>query len=239
MPLENEIQRLFGTVRKGHTNIVVVAPHAAGPDMNTGQVAEELARNLGAYLVINYIHHKRKHNFNDLRQMEKQDENGKKPMKEFYNCIDKLAEEAKQHAKGLHKGKKRTLIVYVHGMADRDDLGVDIGIGVKWNPQKQKYQGAEYHPKAGTNTGKVQANFEMTKTMRRMLDAKLKTNMGLRALIGSYKPAWDKNNGIQHHAKTDNHAIQVEINKTLRFVNNGEYIAKQLAKAIRKAYWKL
>ena len=43
----------YGQKKKGLSNFVIVAPHAAGDDIGTKEIAKEISNQLNAFVVIN------------------------------------------------------------------------------------------------------------------------------------------------------------------------------------------
>ena len=230
MSLEKEIQTNFGIKKKGCNNIIIVAPHAAGNDLYTERIARAVAQSLDAYFVVNNRHRRADCDLNDISDIRT---NSKK--KEFFKAIDRYAREARQHSARGYDRREHSLVIYIHGMKDREDLGIDIGIGAKFH--RGLYKSAREHPQGGRNTGVIRTSTKLARQARIAMDKELKRNKNLRALMGKRFPAYNKYNAIQHHAGTPDHSMQIEINRTLR--DQPEYTARVIAKGIQKAYKKL
>src|SRR5210317_1787856 len=110
---------IYGKKRQGTTKFVIVAPHGAGDDMFTAELAEEISDLLDASLVANTKVRRKETDFNKLTHRKGRQHS--KEMRQFYKDIDECCEEARPHGQGEHKGKKRALVVYIHGMKDQDD----------------------------------------------------------------------------------------------------------------------
>lgn len=258
----------YGNKRTGQTKFVVVAPHAAGDDLFTlpaegesvgrphsERIGRLLAESLDAFLVENTTHRKpgrgqatdtaaKRVDFNDLANLPRSQE-----MRRFYSDIGESCETARVHSQGDHRSEQRAVVIYIHGMKERDEMpaeqqtGMDIGIGAKWNREKGKYQGSRFHPDARKDGariyfGKVRANIDMTQSLRKGLDTKLKREKGLRVWIGRHFQGWSQDNGIQYHEGTPDHSIQIEISHSLR-EEDPRYVADLIATEIKKAYKRL
>jgi phage replication-related protein YjqB (UPF0714/DUF867 family) len=230
-------QTQYGWRSTGESKFVIVAPHGAGDDELTELVAEEVARIMDAAAVVNTEYRRESCDLNDISDVTTDQRK-----QQFFADITQAAEEARQYSSIDHDGEEHALVVYIHGMKDRGDKGIDIGIGAKWREKKGRYQGAEYHPKAvkedGTRMeGKVRTNIEMARQTRISLDDTLGSEKGRTAGMGKVFAAWDEHNGIQYHAGTEDHSIQIEISRSLR--EDPEYIAGVIATALQDAYEKL
>lgn len=227
----------YGWRRTGESKFVIVAPHGAGDDELTDLVAEEVARIMDSAAVVNTKHRRKSCNLNDISDLSTDQRKQR-----FYADISQSAEEARGYSVKEHDGKEHALVVYIHGMEDRGDLGVDLGIGVKWRQKRKKYQGATFHPEAvkedGTRSkGRVTTNIEMTRQMRLSLDDALRSEKGRTAKMGKVFPAWEETTGTQYHVGKKDHSIQIEISRSLR--GNPKYIAGVIAKALQESYEKL
>jgi hypothetical protein len=179
----------YGWKTAGESKFVIVAPHGAGDDELTDLVAEEIARTLDASAVVNTEYRRKSCNLNDISDLSTD-----RRKQQFYADISQCAEEARTHSAKEHDGVEHALVVYIHGMEDRRDLGIDLGIGVKWRQKRKKYQGATFHPEAvkedGTRSkGRVTTNIEMTRQMRLSLDNTLRSEKGRTAKMGKVFPA--------------------------------------------------
>ncbi|MBN2458899.1 hypothetical protein JXB28_01315 [Candidatus Woesearchaeota archaeon] len=245
MVLEGIVKAAYGEKRAGRSKFVIVAPHGAGDDLYSKGIAKELARILDAYCVVNDQFKKpkawqransimRRVDFNNLRQKKECEE-----MRQFYDDIAEYCRQARQYAAGQHNGKQRALVVYIHGMRNRGSMGMDIGIGMKWNKHQQKYQGSDEHPAAGRNSGVPRANVEMAVGFRRGLDQVLQGQHRKRAWMGKRFPAWDRRNGIQYHAGSQDHSMQIEICRDMRREGNYKQVAAAIAQALLQNYARL
>mgnify|MGYP006411711937 FL=1 len=238
----------YGSKKKGSSKFVIVAPHAAGDDIRTKEIAEEISRHLNSALVINERYIKpsnsrassnpnRVEDFNKLSWSSTNQKylwQRKNPhMKEFYDHIKEFAEEARQYGAG------KAIVVYVHGMADNpEQIGIDIGFGAKYHQGRLKgTQGRrDKHPNAGRNTGLVRAKRVHMEELKDTLEEKLLVDNGLKAGIGKHYAAWSRQDGIQYHAGTKDHSMQLEISSLLRKPNNIKSVAKLIADALKEVY---
>ena len=237
MTINEKVETDYGWKVAGASKFVIVAPHGAGDDEETHIVAEEVARIMEAAVVVNRSHRRESCDLNDISDVAEDERK-----QEFFGDVSEYAKKAREHSAREHDGGEHAMVVYIHGMRNRGNQGIDIGIGAKWNAEKGKYQGAKYHPEAemeagGRREGKVRANITMTREMRVQMDEKLQAERGKRAWMGKIFAAWDGDNGIQHHAGTPDHSMQIEISRDLR--NEPKYISGVIAKALQEAYKKL
>ncbi|MEK6960984.1 MAG: hypothetical protein AABX47_07475 [Nanoarchaeota archaeon] len=237
----------YGTRKKGSSKFVVVAPHAAGDDVRTKELAEQIAEHLNASLVVNekYIQpsnpragtHPHVEDFNKLSwsgQTQEYNWTRKHPhMKEFYEHIREFAEAVRQH------GDCRAIIVYIHGMSDNSqNIGVDIGFGAKYHQGRLKgTQGTrDKHPESGSNTGVVMATREDIEKLKGTLEQKLSQDHNLKVGVGDRYAAWSRQNGIQYHAGSQDHSFQLELSYLLGQPRNLEYTSKLIADALKEVY---
>jgi len=236
----------YGKKELGNSRFVIVAPHAAGDDLRTGELAEELARLLNASVVINEIYVQRTstrsyqnpyvEDFNYLPwSEEKQDYQWDKKhpdMKQFYDDVKESANEVRKHGKGS------AVIVYIHGMDDiGKNLGIDIGFGAKYLEGKIKGAlGDDRHPDAQDNSGEIRARLEDIEKLKAFLYEKLKRDYSIRVGIGERYAAWSRNNGIQYHFGTPDYSIQLEISQFLRDPKRIKYTAQLTAEALKQVY---
>ena len=236
----------YGAKYIGESKFVIVAPHAAGDDINTGSISGNVAYLLKAYRIMNnkFVKPRNSRAMTDGSNVEDFNHlswyrneyvwGGKKPeMSEFYSDVRAYSEDARKHSHD-----RRAVITYIHGMEDRPDfLAIDIGCGLKYDGNRLKgTQGtADKHPESGTNTGVVRATRqEMEKLQADLGRCITSVDPRFRAGIGEYKAAWSRSNGIQWHAGTNDASFQLEINKTLR--DNPEGTSRIIADAIRNVY---
>ena len=249
----------YGWKREGNSHFVIVAPHGAMHDDDyTDELADEVAKLLDAYIVVNTEYVKPTNpnalpddsnveNFNHLAWTGKgYSWKKKKPaMKEFYNDITAFCKDARTQC-----SYGRAAIVYLHGMTDDDDnnIGIDIGCGARFH--KGELKGAHgldtKHPSAGKNTGVVRALREHMLLIQeglegRLLDAGYDYTVGIgdvKRIDGDGKTlrfaAWSRWNGVQYHAGTDDISFQLEVCHTLR--NDIPGTAKIIADSIYEVY---
>ncbi|MBI2445834.1 hypothetical protein HYV43_05585 [Candidatus Micrarchaeota archaeon] len=235
---------LYGFRQEGRTHFVIVAPHAAGDDLRTKEVAQHLARQLGASLVVNEKFIKPSNSAASRRPQDVEDFNQlpwtergygwarkKAPMKQFYDHVKALAATARS------RGGGRAVIIYIHGMEDNSQqVGIDIGAGAKYHRGAIRGAGGSRpHPEAGSNTGVVRAKRADIDTLKSKLDENLQEH-GLRADVGRFQPAWSRQNGVQFHAGTPDHSIQLELSTFLRKHSNVEATASIIANALKATY---
>lgn len=237
----------YGTRKKRNSKFIVVAPHAAGDDLRTKELAEQIAEQLNASLVVNekYLKpsnsragtHPHVEDFNKLSWSSQRQEyswTSKHPhMKEFYDHIREFAEVARQHGDG------RAIIVYIHGMSDNNqNIGVDIGFGAKYHQGRLKgtHGTRDKHPESGSNAGVIRAKREDVEELKGTLEQRLSQDHHLRVGIGDRYAAWSRQDGIQYHAGSPDHSFQLEISSLLRQPRNIGYISKLIANALKEVY---
>lgn len=235
MAIEQIVETEYGIKHKGRSKYVIVAPHGTTDDEHTDKISRELAKLLDASFVINNRLKRRICNMNNTSDLDTN------PLKQdFFNDISELALGARNYSERKYDGKEHALVMYIHGMKNRTDKGIDIGIGVKWNKKNKRYEGPRVHPYARDDDGHllregvIRSNTLLTVKLRRDLDAQLKQEKNLRAWLGSVYAAWGTHNGIQRHAGTPDHSMQIEICETLR--KDPKYVAMKIASAIKSAY---
>lgn len=233
----------YGFREAGQTHFVIVAPHAAGDDLRTGQVAKHLASALNASLVVNdtFIkprnsaaasHPELVEDFNQLSWTRRgYDWRRKKPaMKTFYDHVKEFA--AKARGRG-----GRAVVIYIHGMQDNPNgIGIDIGPGAK--NRRGAIRGAKgrnRHPDAGNNTGVVRAGRADIENLKDKLSEGLGPH-GLTVGVGRFQPAWSRRNGVQIHAGTSDHSLQLEISSFLRGQDKVQKTAAMIAQALKETY---
>ena len=233
----------YGKREKGNSKFVIVAPHAAGDDLKTQELTEEIGRLLNASVVINEVYVQRTssrayknpyiEDFNKLPWSDERHEYlwGKKHphMKEFYEHIKEFAEDARKIGDG------RAIIVYIHGMDDDGtNLGIDIGFGAKYLDEKFK-SAQEYSP-AHDNNGEIRANPEDIVKLKTILAEKLKTDYAIKVGVGERYSAWSRQNGIQYHTGTPDQSFQLEISSFLRKPARIKYTAKLIVDVLKEVY---
>jgi hypothetical protein len=236
----------YGTREKGCSKYVIVAPHAAGDDLRTKEVAEEIGRELNASVVINDVYVQQTstrsyqnpyvEDFNNLPWLNMQQiflwDKRNPDMKEFYEHIQEYAADARKHGNG------RAIIIYIHGMDDDGtNLGVDIGFGAKYNEGKFKSAiGRDRHPDAQDNFGETRARPEDIEKLRALLAEKLKVDYLINVGIGERYAAWSRHNGVQYHFGTPDYSFQIEISQFLRKPQRIKYSAQLIADALKAVY---
>lgn len=228
-------------MEEGSSKFVVIAPHAAGNDKNTGKIAEIIAQRLNAFLVINIRFRKKakvkknEENFNKLSWDGNQYNwtGKKKEMKDFFDDIISFSKSARVKSKN-----NKAVIIYIHGLSNTRDIGIDIGVGMK-EDEKGELRGAtgsNRHPDACKNKGKKRVEKETIIKLRKKLNQILKKR-NLRVTIGAEKAAWSRQNAVQFHANTPNDSMQFEIVYSLRNNDqNIEFISNILAEALKEVY---
>lgn len=250
----------YGIKDKGKSRFIIVAPHAAGDDLRTEELAQSISEKLKAFVIINnkYIkptNSRAKSIPNLVRDFNKLplkkgkykwgEKKGSKHMKEFYDDI-------MESVKSIHKSySKKAIIVFIHGMKDGDDeINIDIGFGVKEYKGKllgtKRTKRTDRHPDAGSNTGVVRANRECMENLKKVLSKfDLKIGIGKAERIDKYGKkiqfaAWSKMNGIQYFVKNlikiPTHSFQLEIASKFRKRNHLEHTSKIISKALKSVY---
>jgi hypothetical protein len=245
-------QTNYGQRKQGSSRFIIVAPHAAGDDLRTKEVAEEIARHLNASLVINEKYVKPSNSraastpklvedFNKLSWSASQQDyiwDRKHPhMKEFYDHIKEFVKIAKQH------GNSDAVVVYIHGMGDNSDkIGIDIGCGLRYHDGRLKgTQGTrDRHPDAGSNTGVRRAKREDIESLKGNLEQRLNADgHNLKVGVGEKYAAWSRQDGVQYHANdSDATSFQLEISSELRKPEKIKYLAKLISDALKNVYEK-
>lgn len=239
----------YGIKKKGVSGFIIVAPHAAGDDLGTEELAQSIAEQLKASLVVNKNYVKptnSKAGIKPVRDFNKLSIRNEKyvwgndiasrHMKEFYDDISEFMRNI------ISKPKyERAIIVFIHGMKDgKNKIDIDIGCGVKYH--KGRLEGAKNHPDAGTNTGVFTANREYIENLKEAL-----SKLGFRIGIGEAERcdkngkkiqfvAWDRRNGIQYFTKTKSQSFQLEIAAKLRKRDKLGYTSKVIAQGLVSAY---
>jgi len=205
------------------THFILVAPHAAGDDLRTGEIAKAMAEKLNAPAIINKTFIKpansrasrepnKVEDFNKLPWRGNQyDWKRKKPeMKQFYDSILQVASKFPQ-----------AVVLFIHGFKS-STIAVDIGMGAKL------VQGRLSGDPTGRNTGARKCPAEKTLQLQ---DAFSKQFPDLRITIGEENAAWSRLNGVQY-VPSPHIAIQLELNQKLRERSNVETTADKLVKAL-------
>tara|TARA_Y100000310_G_scaffold342895_1_gene448114 strand:- start:3342 stop:4067 length:726 start_codon:yes stop_codon:yes gene_type:complete len=231
----------FGYKSKGNSKYVIVAPHAAGDDLKSGEISQEIANLLNSSLVVNDSHVKPTNASNNVRS-----ESQRKPvcdfnniprgnifridaMSDFYKHINEFSIEARKNSSKQHDHKEHAVVVYIHSMKD-EEIGVDIGIGAKYHQNTLK--SAKSHPQGGRNSGVIRTSRILAQELRRSL----RENLDMDVTIGRRFAAWSRENGIQFHKGSPDHSIQLEISHKLRQDENYKETANQIAKALQSSY---
>ncbi len=154
-------------------------------------------------------------------------------MKDFFDDILSFS----KLARGKSKNNK-AVIIYIHGLKNTRDIGVDIGAGMKEN-EKGELRGANeinHLPASGTNTGEERVERETVIKLRNRLNQMLEKR-NLRATIGAKKAAWSRQNAVQFHANTPDDSMQFEIVYSLRKNDqNIKFISNIIAETLQEVY---
>ncbi len=230
--LENE--KTIEPSSEGSSPIVIVAPHAVeDDDENTKVIAEEMAKNLNAFLLINDKFHKPTDNkddstedFNHLPPSKdgKYEWDKRVPeMKAFYDKLESLAKKASSLSKD---NNKRCLVLFIHGLS-HDKYDIDLGAGAKSAPNM--VINAEQHVKAKDNSGSITAPIKFVENFKEILKKE-----GLKVGTGDVFSAWDEQNGTQYlrNIGMDCYSIQLEINTNLR--DDPKKTAEVLSNAVKQ-----
>jgi hypothetical protein len=233
----------YGIREKGNSKFVLVTPHAAGDDLRTKELAEEIARILNASMVINEIYVQKTstrsyqnpyvEDFNNLPWSDAQQiylwDKRCPEMKEFYEHIKEYTEDARKYGNG------RAIIIYIHGMDDDGtNLGIDIGFGAKYLDGQLK--GARERPGAQNNYSEIRAEPEDIEKLRTLLAEKLEVDYSINVGIGERYAAWSRHNGVQYHFGTPDYSFQLEISQFLRKPQRIKYSAQLIADALKAVY---
>lgn len=136
-------QTIYGTAHKGKSRFIVVAPHGLD-DLHTAEVAENLARSLDASLLINSVFVKPSNPLASESSQKVWDFNKLPWYTDSGSYIDNIyCDGLRAFVQDLLDYTRLILIehetyptiVYIHGMKDRPNLGLDIGIGVRIKQQ--------------------------------------------------------------------------------------------------------
>jgi len=206
------MKTVYGEKRKGVSEFVILAPHAGGDDLKTSELAIKIANKLNGSYVINkkFTKPTNKRNkdenysedFNSLPILKSGKYNwGKKKlaMKQFYLDAQSFC-------------KKDSLILIIHGMKDKKDSEIDIGIGF-------------------IDSGFLFNFFKKKNTscdLSRAFKLKKKLNRRVRTTIGKYFNAKPKENAV-HFFNCE--TIQLEFSRSLR--KNIENTTKIICEAIK------
>ena len=246
----------YGIKEKGKSRFIIVAPHAAGDDLRTGKVTQNIAGQLKASLVINKKYVKRTNSkagikpvrdFNRLPLIKGVYKWGKKQgsrhMKEFYSDI-------MDFVKSIHQRKEKPVIVFIHGMRNgKDKIKIDIGFGVKeYKGKLLGTRGARKHPDAGSNKGVVRANRKDMINLKKHLNSyDLKIGIGEAERFNKNGrrlqfTAWSKLNGTQYFSKDlikiPTYSFQLEIDRSLRNKNKLKNTSKIITDTLKLGYEK-
>jgi hypothetical protein len=236
----------YGNKEKDNSRFVIVAPHAAGDDLRTAELAEEIARLLNASVIINEVYVQRistrsyqnpyVEDFNFLPWSNEQQiyhwDKKHPEMKEFYDHIKEYAEDARKYGDG------RAVIVYIHGMDDDGkNLGIDIGFGAKYYQAKLiAASGKNRHLDAQDNYGEIRASPEDMEKLKTLLSNELNRDYSINVGIGERYAAWSIHNGVQFHFGTLDYSFQLEISQFLRKQTRIKYTANLIADALKQVY---
>jgi len=236
----------YGIKQKGSSKFVIIAPHAAGDDLRTKELAEEIARLLNGLVVVNEEYVQRTstrsyqnpyvEDFNHLPWSDEQQEylwDKKHPdMKAFYEHIKEYAKASRKYGEG------RAIIIYIHGMDDDGiNLGIDIGFGTKCHEGKLKGTlGEDGHPDANDNNGEIRASLKDIEKLRALLAEKLNADYSINVGIGERYTAWSRHNGVQYHYGTPDYSFQLEVSQFLRKPPRIKYTANLIADALKEVY---
>lgn len=225
--LDKKIKTNYGFKKTGSSPFVFIAPHAAGDDSKTGIIANKLAQKMSGFLIVNnkyfkstnrkaLIYPNRVEDFNNLSwgySYNKYLWKRKHPdMKLFFKDIADYCEQARKYGKS-----NKAIAVHIHGI-DSNNIGIDIGAGIKKHNNGNKVFGSRRHKEIGQNTGKITLKISVVKKIKKELEKKLKKDYNLLVTIGENYSGWSKQSAIQFHkhAGRDDYAVQFEISDILR-----------------------
>ncbi|MFB6075734.1 MAG: hypothetical protein ABEK17_01180 [Candidatus Aenigmatarchaeota archaeon] len=228
----------YGIKGTGSSQFVIVAPHAAGDDIRTKEMALNISKYLDAFTVINEKYIKdtnsnsednpdRVEDFNKLEYSVNKSkyvwENKNSHMKEFYEHIEEFCSNARKLGNG------KSITIFIHGMKDNEmGIGVDIGFGAKY----QKNTTVE----SKKCIGQPRTNLEDIEKIKETLGKKLLEYYGLKVSISKFYAAQSIENGIQHHINFPGNSLQLEISYSLRKPNNISNTAKLIAESVKEHF---
>ena len=214
----------YGTKEKGSSSFIIVAPH--GPDdLYTIDISKMIAKNLHASLIINS-----RFDRDSSDSMLGEDFNSLPYYRGFYNWSSRKEAMHIFYEDICSYSGDGSVIVFVHGMADRGNLGVDIGYGAKITSSNDTYMITYAQP---PNTGLPRASTEEIIVLDSILDSDL-AKMNYRSGIGDAFPAWSMTNGVQYDCPGSESSLQLEISRSLR--EKTGMISKYLASALSKSF---
>ncbi|MFB6088666.1 MAG: hypothetical protein ABEK36_02690 [Candidatus Aenigmatarchaeota archaeon] len=228
----------YGIKGTGSSRFVIVAPHAAGDDLRTKELALNISKHLDAFTVINeeYVKNtnsnsrKKPDKVEDFNKLEYSVEKSKyvwenkhPHMKEFYEHIEESCKNARRFGDG------KSITIFIHGMKDNEEcIGIDIGFGAKYRKGELV--------KCDKCMGKPRAKAEDVVGIKETLGKNLSDYYGLKASIGEFYAAWSIENGVQYYNNFPGKSLQLEISYSLRKPGNIEHTSELIAEAMRKHF---
>tara|TARA_Y100000310_G_scaffold124700_1_gene123454 strand:- start:67670 stop:68353 length:684 start_codon:yes stop_codon:yes gene_type:complete len=212
------MQTPYGYIKKANSKYIILAPHGVS-EFNTIEISDLMSDNLNCSAILNTNIHRDQCNFNNIADLTN---NSLK--QQFYSDLDSLLP------------KENSLILYIHGMCDRKDIVIDLGLGVRWNKEVKAYTSAAQHPRNLGNKGVPTANIRAAINLRKYLHKQLQEENKGKAKIGARYAAWNQYTANQYFANSPHQAIQIEIGEKLR--TEPQYIADLLSAALLTCYQK-
>ncbi|MBM3436159.1 MAG: hypothetical protein FJY07_08115 [Bacteroidetes bacterium] len=241
----------YGFFIKRNSRFIIVAPHAAGNDTLTKEMTCKIAEYLNGSAVVNEKYRKPTKSVSQKNTIEEREDfnrlpkwNSKKEqylwtdktpaMKDFYEMIKSLIKDVKLNV------NKSAVVVYIHGMKNKRNIGIDIGIGARYDNGKLKGTGenSEQHPDSGKNKGMITASTEKIEKLKSKIEEQLISDLNLKVVIGKFFPGWSRRNGTQFRSGTQCDAIQLEISNKLRKSEKIDYTSKIISKSLKEVYFK-
>lgn len=244
----NREETSYGIKCAGNSQFIVAAPHAAGDDWKTSRFAKLLAKEIEAALVVNNKYYKPDNKFAQQRPPEFAADFNKlcwsptynkylwkrKPpaMKEFYMDVVGYCKTVKKS-----KLNQKAVVVYIHGMSDKKN-GIDLGVGLKAKDSGKRFLNKWDKPRS--NSGVITIQIKQLKKLKTLLEEKLEKDHRLSVSIGSKHIGWSKQSAIQlhKHNRKNEFALQIEVNRKLRRLQNLRYSVKLLADALIAVFGK-
>ena len=205
----NRRARRCGYFYASDRKFIIVAPHAAGDDKYTKELAEEIAHAVNGSLVVNTkfikpTNNRARHHPELVEDFNRLDWN---PHKNDYDFSNKKPAMVEFYADIL--GAHGKLTVFIHGMKTKKDKTLGIDIGAESN--------------------------RLTKRFTTELSNKLAT-YGYRAVLNDKFKAQRKENGIQFLKHKRLKALQLEFAPALRKKKMRKITARIVAEALENVF---
>ncbi len=196
------MKTVYGIKKRGNSEFVILAPHAAGDDLNTKELALAISKKLNASYVINtkFVKPSNKNSKNKYIQ----DFNKLPIINGKYDWNIVCEEMKKFYYDARSFCCKNSIILVIHGMRSHGRDGIDIGIGLG------DYIINIFKRGAGT------FNF------KRILQIKRELNEFVPTTIGKYFSAKRRDNAIYFF---NCESVQLEFSRGLREKENIEFVS--------------